>query len=226
MRILKEIKQGTDEWLKARLGVVTGTRLKQVMGNQKSKFGLVCELISEEATEQMDEIPKSKAMQRGNIEEDYSLKLFEKQTDKEINTGMFCLHNEHDWLGLSPDGLSEDLTEAFESKSPKSKNMVASFLRNTLSDKESAITSSTKPIFGIPAQYIWQVVHYFIVNEKLLKLDFCEYDERMINEKLKLKITTVTREQLQPLIEQAEKELLVFREFWIRCRELFLINNF
>ena len=51
MRII-EVEQGSLEWKKARLGTISGTRLKAVLGTKKAQLTLIAELIAEVETEQ------------------------------------------------------------------------------------------------------------------------------------------------------------------------------
>ena len=58
--IIKDIEQGTDEWRKARLGVITGTRLQKLIGGTKyyqnlNKENLINEMIAEILTGESDE---------------------------------------------------------------------------------------------------------------------------------------------------------------------------
>lgn len=46
MRVLN-FEQGSAEWLEARKGVVTGTRLGDVMGTALARENLICDLIYE-----------------------------------------------------------------------------------------------------------------------------------------------------------------------------------
>jgi len=62
-----QVTQGTQEWLEARAGVITGTRLKSVMSNRKdTRQNLICELIAEKIAP-IPESYQSDAMERGKI---------------------------------------------------------------------------------------------------------------------------------------------------------------
>ena len=63
--------QGTDEWLHARAGVITGTRLKQVMSTRKdTREGLIYELIAEQIAPLKLNPYQSPCMERGHIVEE------------------------------------------------------------------------------------------------------------------------------------------------------------
>jgi len=78
MQILN-IEQGTAEWLAARAGVITGTRLKDVMAKKgtKARDELIYELIAEKIAP-IPEKYKSSAMERGNIVEDVAKEQYYK----------------------------------------------------------------------------------------------------------------------------------------------------
>ena len=197
MKILKS-EQGSDQWLKDRLCVITGTRLGAVMGTPKAQDTLINELIAEYLTGKSKETYKSANMQRGNDEEQFAFKQYEEQTGIKIESFGVCLHDKYDWIGLSPDGFTKDLKHGGEVKAPNSDTLVG-YLRAGV----------------IPKEYHWQVVQYFIVNEKLETLDFLPYDPRVKLDKLKLVPIRVTREDLQKDIDKAMEQLLKFREKWI-----------
>jgi hypothetical protein len=80
-------------------------------------------------------------------------------------------------LGISPDGLSNDCKDALETKCP-------------------ALKKHTKTIIEdiVPKDYIYQIVHYFTINEKLERLHFCSF--RPENEIKPLFIKTVTPDSI------------------------------
>ena len=201
MKILKS-EQGSPEWLQDRLGVITGTRLKAVMGTPKAQDTLINELIAEYFTEQPKETYKSDNMQRGNDEEQFALKQYREQTGKKMESFGLCLHDKYDWLGLSPDGFTKNLKHGAEVKAPNTDTLVG-YLRAGV----------------IPKEYYWQVVQYFIVNEKLETLDFLPYDPRIKLNKLQLVPIRVTRKELQKDIDKAMERLLKFREKWMEEQE-------
>lgn len=194
MRILN-VTQGTKEWLKAKAGVITGTRLKDVMGTKTARENLLNKIVSERLTEQLEESYTSQAMQRGIDEETFALKEYSKRTGNKISDYGLCLHEEYDWLGLSPDALKKDFTHAVESKSPNSDTHVKYIRSNK-----------------VPKEYHWQLIHYFIVNPKLKTLDFISYDARIKLESKQLLIINLTRKELQKDIERAWIELFKFND--------------
>jgi hypothetical protein len=240
-------EQGTNEWLEARRCMITGTKLESVMGTNWDRLMLACELIAEEATEQVKSMKVSSEMERGTAEEVFARKHFEKITKKKVKQIGFCVSDEFDYLGCSGDGWIEnkkELTEALEIKCPDTKQAVFYNLASQLSPEIlglgswSAITklspepkfkpSSKVPFAGIPEQYKWQVVNYFLVNEKLEKLNFAIYDPRFLDEKSIIHTIVVEKNNplLQEAISEAKEELVKFRKFWLDCRNIIIKDNF
>lgn len=246
MRII-DIEQGTDAWLQARMQVVTGSKAKSVMGTSDAQRTLIAELIAEESTEMLKESVTTREMERGNAEEIFAVKAFEQKTGKTVDRIGLCLHKDFDWIGLSPDGLIKnngEYTEAIEIKCPSTtkamlyriENMIdplvtglAKMAKPTKANPEPEISYySGMPFLGIPSEYKWQVVHYFVVNEKLEKLYFVVYDQRIIDEDKKLYIVEVERknEILQQAIKEEMETLIAFRQKWIEWKDIILPSNF
>lgn len=233
MNIVNHFEQGTKEWHDFRRCRVTGTKLDDVMGTPFARLALAADLISEEGTEQCAAIVTTAEMERGIAEEDFALKLFQERTGKVVEKVGACISTEYDWLMLSPDGLIRDpntgkYTEAVEVKSPHSKIAILYQLINLLPADEVKLTPAKKHILGVPQDYIWQVVNYFIVNEDLQTLHFVIYDARFIEDEKKMYVVEVKRENevLQDLIKQAKTALVAFRADWMRWRDVVLPSKF
>jgi len=246
MKIIKDLEQGSPEWHKERRCMITGSKMDNVMGSNLDQLMLICELIAEEMTEQSKAFKETAEMQRGTEEEVFARKHFEKKTKKTVKEIGFCKSDEYSYLGISGDGWIENngiLDEAIEIKCPDSKQSVFYKLADTLSATElglgswSAITkanpepvfkeSAKAPFLGIPAQYVWQVITYFMVNEKLQTLNFTVYDARFIDEESKMHIVVLDRknELVQNKITEAFAGLVEFRTLWLKCREAVIINK-
>ena len=231
MKILN-IEQGTKEWLDARRSMITGTKLDDVNGTALAQVQLVCELIAEEATEQTKMIRATDEMERGNAEEEFAVKLFEEVHGKELVRGGMWLSDEYDYLACSPDAYivdaSGDVLEAVEVKNPDSKTVIFDRLVNLVSHDELGLTKSKIPFLGIPAQYKYQCLNYFLVNRKLQKLHFVIHDARFIDPKAKLTVVTLNRENevLQDALAATEQALIAFRAKWLEWKEIVLPDNF
>lgn len=104
--------QGTEEWLQARLGKVTGSRIHDVMARTPSGEGwgatrdaYMAELICERLTGQRYVKFKSKSMERGNEVEDDARKSYEFRYDVDVIKVGFVPHPTIAMAGCSPDGL-------------------------------------------------------------------------------------------------------------------------
>lgn len=171
------VEQKSDEWHHLRKGKITGTTLKAIMGTPKARQDAIYELIAERLTKGVEsEGDYENSMDRGNRLEPDAIAMFEIETGKQIERTGFCEDDTNPLIANSPDGLiGED--EAVESKSMGGKNHVKMWLTNE-----------------VPDEYLWQVVQYFIVNEKLQKLYFIGYNPDITVHPLH--IIEVTRQDL------------------------------
>lgn len=220
------VEQGTQEWHAMRRCKVTGTKLEDVMGSNLARVQLISELIAEEMTEQSKIIRATEEMERGNHEEAFAIKLYEQQTGRKVVQGGMWLSDEYDYLACSPDGAiveeNGDILEAIEVKNPDSKTAVFYKLSNLIPNEELGLTKAKMPFLGIPENYKWQCVDYFLTNRKLQKLHFLIHDARFIDGKAKLYVVTLERsnEILQDAIKEAEEALVKFREDWQNWKEI------
>lgn len=163
MKILN-LEQRSAEWFNACLGVITGSRAKNVFKSNNLTF--VDELIAERMTQCVEESFTSKAMEHGILFEPEALKVYnERNIDRHVAEEVgFCIHDHVPYLAISPDALIFDDVDAIgavEIKCPSSKKHVEYLRQNKL-----------------PNEYKHQVLHYFIVIETLQFLDFVSYDPR------------------------------------------------
>jgi predicted phage-related endonuclease len=103
--------QGSDEWLQARVGVVTASNFSKVFTTagklSTSREGLINQLIAEKLTNAPTETFKSSAMERGNELEPQARAMFEVIMGVEVHeVGLFKMKNHE--IGCSPDGLFGD----------------------------------------------------------------------------------------------------------------------
>jgi len=149
-----------QEWLEARKGKITGTRLKDLIskrgGNKKIGFyEIIAERIAIPASEE-------NMMDRGKRLEDEAMERFEKVTGKKVNKDLVIWEREDNSdIAISPDGYIGK-TEAIEAKCLSSARHLEAWL--------------TKKI---PDEFEYQVLQYFIVNDSLKTLYFLFYDPRM-----------------------------------------------
>ena len=171
-----------EEWLEERKGKITGSRLNNIVVKRGTgeKIGFY-ELIAERIAEESDgEDP----MERGHRLEEEAIKVFEKTTGKKVDTSLVMWEREDNKsIAISPDGFIGDI-EAVEVKCLSSAKHLEAYL--------------TKQI---PDEYEFQVLQYFIVNDKLKTLWFVMYDTRM-PEKIKMHYFEIKREEKKEDIEK------------------------
>lgn len=226
-----DIEQGTQQWQEIRRCKVTGTKLEDVMGTPLARVQLIAELIAEEATEQTKFVRPTEEMERGTNEEEFAIKLFEEQTGKKFTRGGIWLSDEFDFLAHSPDGSlmkKGKVVEAVEVKNPDSKTAIFSRLANVIPAEELGLTKSRIPFLGVPPDYKWQCVNYFLVNPELERLHFLIHDARFIDPKAKLYVVTIEREadEIQAAIIEAKLQLGIFRSCWVDWKEIILPTEF
>ncbi len=169
-----------EEWMLARRGKITGSRLKDIVvkkGNGK-KLGFY-ELIAERlSTEPDGENP----MDRGTRLEDEAISEFTKETGKKVNTDLVLWSREdNESIAISPDGYIGK-TEAIEAKCLGSARHIEALL--------------TKEV---PDEYEMQTLQYFIVNDSLKTLYVAFYDPRLMVKKFFY--LTVKRADVQEKID-------------------------
>lgn len=175
-----------EEWLEARKGKITGSRLKDIVVKRGTgeKTGFY-EIIAERIAQSPDD---ENAMQRGIRLEEEAILAFQEKTKKNVNTSLVIWENEeNNAIAISPDGFINK-TEAVEVKCLSSAKHI-----------EAIITEK------IPDEYEFQKLQYFIVNEKLETLYFVMYDPRM-PEHLQLHYFTVNREDI-------EEDIKMYKEY-------------
>lgn len=226
-----DVEQGTQEWQNIRRCKVTGTKLEDVMGTSLARAQLISELIAEEATEQTKFIRPTEEMERGTNEEEFAIKLFERQSGKKFKRGGVWISDEYNFLAHSPDGsLSKKgvVTEAVEVKNPDSKTAIFSRLVNMIPVEETGLPKGRLPFLGVPPDYKWQCVNYFLVNPKLERLHFLIHDARFIDPKAKLYVVTIERDskELVEAVAEAKAALEIFRSQWVAWKEVILPTEF
>ena len=181
-----DLVQGTQEWLEARKGKITGTRLKDVL--KTDNLPAIYEMIAELGSDEIEETFVNKAMQRGKDCEPIAREMYEVITGNVIEEVGFCVSFDNDYLALSPDGFTPDRLGAIEIKSPSTSTHV-------------------KYIIGdrVPSEYLPQVLTYFLVNEKLEYLDFVSFDDRYKPKPIWIK--RVTRVELQEQLDETKAKV-------------------
>lgn len=169
-------------WEQARLGKITGSKLKDLIVKKGTgkKIGFY-QLIADRLALPADE---EKPMDRGTRLQEEALDKFNEETGLAAVSGDLTLwvRDDNENIALSPDGVIGE-TEAVEIKCLNSARHI-----------EALITKN------IPADYIDQVIQYFIVNEKLETLYFVFYDPRLLTKQFFF--IPVSRSMYQDKIEE------------------------
>lgn len=149
-----------EAWLEARLGKVTGTRLKDLINKRATKpkkgfYEIIAERVAIPTTDES-------MMDRGNRLEDVAVEKFTERTGKKVNNELVLWErDDNPYIAISPDGMVIEELAAVEVKCLSSASHIEAFL--------------TKEI---PAEYEYQVLQYFCVNDELKTLYFIFYDPR------------------------------------------------
>lgn len=153
-------------WMQAREGKITGSRLGGVVtlrGTNK-KIGYY-ELIAERLGVPAD---GENPMDRGTRLEKDAIARFEEETGKKVDGSLIMwARAENEAIAISPDGVivAESKkyaeTEACEVKCLSSARHIEAFLEQK-----------------VPDEYYFQCLQYFIVNDRLKKLNFICFDPR------------------------------------------------
>lgn len=168
-------------WLEARKTKITGSRLKDIItlrgtGKKIGYYELIAERLALPAT---DENP----MDRGHRLEEEAIEQFSKETGKEVDTSLVLWERDDNAsIAISPDGFIGE-TEAVEVKCLASARHIEALLTDE-----------------IPSEYEFQVLQYFIVNEKLETLYFIFYDPRLSVKSFFYK--TVKREDVKDNVDK------------------------
>ncbi len=159
--------ESRDQWMLARQGKITGTRLKDIIvkrGTEK-KIGFY-ELIAERlmvSEEDFDGyVPNETPMDRGTRLQKQAIERFTKESGKKVQDELVMwVREDNTSIAISPDGVIGK-NEALETKCLSAANHIKAFLTNE-----------------VPDDYIYQTRQYFIVNDKLKTLYLAFYDPRI-----------------------------------------------
>jgi len=200
MKIL-DLPQRSQQWFEARLGVITGSRAKQVFA--KNNLPFIDELIAERMTGTIPESFTSDAMKHGILFEPEAIRVYEETTKNKVEEIGFCVHDKYPFIAVSPDGLVKvdgKYQGAVEVKCPSSKKHIE-YIR----------------IGRVPAEYKAQVLHYFVVVDDLQWLDFVTYDPRMKSHKIN--VHRVHRNEIQEEVDAALAAYLKFYDKLLKYEE-------
>lgn len=121
MTDFKEIAQGSPEWLTARLGRATASRMNDVCAAETTAAyqNYFWQLVAERLTGQQEESYTSADMLRGTEKEPIARAAYEAHTGRFVTQTGLWLHPTIEWFGASPDGLLDDGEGLIEIKCPR-----------------------------------------------------------------------------------------------------------
>ena len=186
--------QGTDEWLKARLGWTTGSRIVDIMPGVKGKYlasrkNYMAEKVIEILTDESPEHFVSEAMQWGTDTEPLARSAYEAITGNFVDEDGFVPHPTIPKLGASPDGIVNP-DGCIEIKCPNSANHLSTILGSL-----------------IKRDYIFQMQCEMMCLDKQW-CDFISYDPRM-PDNLQIFIQRIPRDEV--MITEIEMEVKKFQ---------------
>lgn len=125
MQIIRDLEQGSDEWLAIRMGIVTMSNMSALLVNGKGEEGFGAEafsymntLIGERITQEIaDPFTGNRHTERGHELEPKARALYEAQTDLSCEQVAIILNH---GCGYSPDSLvGDDGLNEIKTKLPK-----------------------------------------------------------------------------------------------------------
>lgn len=186
-------EQGTQEWLRERLGKVTASRIADMMAKTKSGWGAsranyAAQLVAERLTGNLTETFQNEAMRWGTEKEPEARAAYEWTTDCSVELVGFVPHPTIAMAGASPDGRvgTDGLVEI---KCPGTAQHLATLLGEPIADK-----------------YIKQMQFQMACDGRQF-CDWVSYDPRL-PERMRLFVQRVERDS--KLIFQIEHEVSEF----------------
>lgn len=100
------MEQRSEEWFKARVGVITGSRVGSILGvNPYQTADDVLRDMVREYFGAEKEFKGNAATNHGEKMEPVALSFYEKQSGNKVEQTGIVFHEKYEWLGASPDGL-------------------------------------------------------------------------------------------------------------------------
>ena len=187
------LEQGSQEWLLARCGKVTASRVADIMAKTKSGYSAsrgnyLAELVCERLTGVPTDTYKSAAMEWGTAQEPHARAAYEAAGGVLVEEVGFVPHPSISDAGASPDGLVKD-NGLIEIKCPNTATHIDTLLSGKVPDRYNT-------------QMQWQMA-----CTGRVWCDYVSYDPRM-PENMRLFLTRVFRDQ--SAILAMETEVLTF----------------
>jgi putative phage-type endonuclease len=162
-----EVVQGSDAWLRARAGLITASKIADVMSKGKGSAESLtrakyrAQIIAERLTgEPQEDIYQSAAMIRGTEQEPFGRASYEALRGLLVDQVGIVLHPTIERAGASPDGLV-DVDGGLELKCPNTTTHINNIVRAT-----------------VPPEYVPQIQWGMACTGRAW-WDFASYDNRL-----------------------------------------------
>jgi len=156
---MTDIIQQTIEWHEVKHAKIGGTLSKGLFTKGDDLFfKILSERIEPFDPDEIEDFFENKAMQRGNDLEPLGLEYLEEYTGLKFNSTGWLQSEENELIGISPDGITEDLKILAEIKCPGAKKHTETIYNNC-----------------IPNDNLNQVLHSFIANKNQEKHYFISF---------------------------------------------------
>jgi putative phage-type endonuclease len=190
MQVIKDIEQGSQEWLQMRLGVATASNFDKIITStgveSKALKDYAFELASDSLLTEPEVGFQSEAMIRGNELEEEARSYYSFVTDNKVEEVTFI---KKDNIGYSPDGLIGD-NGLIEIKCPLKKNHLKYLIDNKLPTKYKAQVQGG--LYISQREYCDFVsYHPLFKDEKKMLVIRVERDEEFIKKLSDLLIKTI-----------------------------------
>ncbi len=184
------MQQRTDDWFVARRGKVTASRVADVIAETRagnpcqSRANYMSELVVEMLTGQTSSRFTNAAMEWGTEQEPNAKAAYTAKTGRLVEDVGFIVHPTIQRSGASPDGLVTGLPE-------EGQGLIEIKCPNTATHLEYILECRTegKP----PEKYVPQMQWQMACADKPW-CDFVSYDPRLLDEKLRLLVVRVPRD--------------------------------
>ena len=134
--IIVDIKQGSEEWIKEKLGKPSASNISKILTNagkpSKQREGYLYELVAERLTGRREESYKNANMEMGNEREEESRSMFELLQDASIEQVGVVYKDEKKEFLCSPDGIVPKQKYGLELKNVLPKTQVKYLLNGKL----------------------------------------------------------------------------------------------
>ena len=197
MQIIRDIDQGSEEWLKLRLGVATASNFDKIITTTGKESESLKKYALQLATELMLETPepsfKNDVMARGNELESLAREAYQEQT-LNIVEQITMFKSDCGNFGYSPDGLVDD-DGLVEIKCP----IATTHFKYLLDNK-------------MPTDY-WQQVQGGLWVSQRKWIDFVSFNSYFKDKKLFIVRVERDEEYIAKLVELANKVILIRDEY-------------